>query len=205
MPRRSRMIVKRAVDVVGAIGAGVLLSPIIVGIVVSQIGLKGSVLFVQGRPGRFGEPFTIYKFRTMTDDRCPDGELLPDSSRITPIGQLLRRWSLDELPELWNIVKGDMSLVGPRPLLLEYMSLYNDEQMRRHEMRPGLTGLAQVSGRNDQSWEERLALDVWYVDHWSLRLDAKILIMTVAKVLTGEGVAAPGSATMPRFEGVKHA
>ena len=196
---------KRAIDVAGAATAGALLLPVLVGAAVAvRLSLGSPVVFRQERPGRQAKPFTLYKLRTMTDQRNDDGELLADSERLTPTGSLLRRWSIDELPELWNVVSGDMSLVGPRPLLVEYLDLYSDEQMRRHEMRPGLTGLAQISGRNDQTWEERLALDVWYVDHWSLWLDMKIIAKTAMKVLLGEGVANPDHATMGRFEGSQH-
>lgn len=199
--RSWRLAMKRALDVAGAIGIGVCLAPVIAGVTLVVTRSSDGVMFTQIRPGLNSRPFKLYKFRTMTDARDADGRLLPDADRLTSIGQTLRRWSLDELPELWNVLRGDMSLVGPRPLLVDYLDLYTDEQMRRHEMRPGLTGLAQVSGRNDQSWETRLALDVWYVDHWSLWLDLKILATTVVKVLSGEGTSSPGHATMPKFEG----
>ena len=159
------------------------------------------ILFRQDRPGRNGEPFQIVKFRTMTDDTAADGSLLTDEERLVEAGRLLRRWSLDELPELFNVVNGDMSLVGPRPLLLEYLPRYTDEQARRHEMRPGLTGLAQVSGRNELPWDQRFELDVWYVDNWSMWLDLKILVATLGQVLTGRGVSGQGHATMRPFEG----
>ena len=193
---------KRLLDVVAGSMALVVLSPLIAGIaavVRSRIG--SPILFKQTRPGLNGEPFRIIKFRTMTDDRGPDGELLADEERLQETGALLRRWSLDELPELWNVVSGDMSLVGPRPLLMEYLPRYTDEQARRHEVRPGLTGLAQVSGRNDLPWESRFELDVWYIDNWSMWLDTKILALTVRRVLTGGGVARRGHATMTPFEG----
>ena len=159
------------------------------------------VLFRQVRPGLHGQPFKMVKFRTMTDERGLDGALLPDAQRLTSFGRFLRASSLDELPELWNVLKGEMSLVGPRPLLIEYLPLYTPEQARRHEVRPGITGWAQVNGRNAISWEERFALDVWYVDNHSLWLDLKILWMTVKKVLLRDGISAAGEATMSRFRG----
>lgn len=146
----------------------------------------------------------MYKFRTMTDARGPDGELLPDAERLTPFGRWLRSTSLDELPELFNVLKGEMSLVGPRPLLMEYLPLYTPEQARRHEVKPGITGWAQVNGRNALTWEEKFRLDVWYVDNQSLWLDLKILLLTLKKVLLREGISAAGEATMPRFTGTSH-
>ena len=165
--------------------------------------LGSPVLFKQVRPGLHGKPFKMVKFRTMTDERGPDGALLPDAQRLTPFGRFLRASSLDELPELWNVLKGEMSLVGPRPLLMEYLPLYSPEQARRHEVRPGITGWAQVNGRNAISWADKFALDVWYVDHRSLWLDVRILWLTVRKVLVRDGISAAGEATMPRFEGDK--
>ena len=165
--------------------------------------LGSPVFFRQTRPGRHGKPFEMVKFRTMTDARGPDGQLLPDGLRLTPFGRFLRAASLDELPELWNVFKGDMSLVGPRPLLIEYLPLYSPEQSRRHEERPGITGWAQVNGRNALSWDEKFKLDVWYVDHRSLWLDIKILWLTVRKVLVREGISAAGEATMSKFTGSK--
>lgn len=161
------------------------------------------VLFKQVRPGLHGQPFTMVKFRTMTDERDSVGALLPDAKRLTSFGQFLRASSLDELPELWNVLKGDMSFVGPRPLLMEYLPLYTQEQARRHEVRPGITGWAQVNGRNAISWEDKFALDVWYVDNQSLWLDIKILWMTVRKVLLRDGISAVGEATMSKFTGSK--
>ncbi|OAK61534.1 sugar transferase [Variovorax paradoxus] len=158
-------------------------------------------LFRQARPGLNGRPFLMIKFRTMTNMRGADGELLPDAQRLTPFGRFLRASSLDELPELWNVLRGDMSLVGPRPLLMEYLPLYTAEQARRHEVRPGITGWAQVNGRNALSWEQKFALDVWYVDRRSLLLDLRILWLTVRKVLLRDGISAAGDATMPRFTG----
>ena len=163
--------------------------------------LGSPVLFKQVRPGLQGQPFTMVKFRTMTDERGPDGALLPDAQRLTPFGRFLRASSLDELPELWNVIKGEMSLVGPRPLLMGYLPLYTPAQARRHEVRPGITGWAQVNGRNAISWEDKFALDVWYVDHRSLWLDVRILWVTVKKVLVRDGISAAGEATMPRFTG----
>ncbi|PBI85509.1 putative sugar transferase EpsL [Variovorax boronicumulans] len=148
-----------------------------------------------------GRPFNMVKFRTMTDARGADGELLPDAERLTPFGRFLRASSLDELPELWNVLKGDMSLVGPRPLLMDYLPLYSAEQSRRHEVRPGITGWAQINGRNALSWEEKFKLDVWYVDNCSYWLDIRILWLTVRKVLVRDGISAAGEATMPRFTG----
>ena len=168
-----------------------------------QVGRKlGSpAFFRQTRPGMHGRPFNMVKFRTMTDTRGTDGALLPDADRLTPFGRFLRASSLDELPELWNVLKGDMSLVGPRPLLMDYLPLYSAEQSRRHEVRPGITGWAQVNGRNALSWDEKFKLDVWYVDNRSLWLDIKILWLTVRKVLVRDGISAAGEATMPRFVG----
>jgi lipopolysaccharide/colanic/teichoic acid biosynthesis glycosyltransferase len=165
--------------------------------------LGSPVLFRQVRPGLNGKPFTMVKFRTMTDERGPDGALLPDAQRMTPFGRFLRASSLDELPELWNVLRGEMSLVGPRPLLMEYLPLYTPEQTRRHEVRPGITGWAQVNGRNAISWPDKFELDVWYVDNQSLWLDIKILWMTVRKVLVRDGISATGEATMPKFTGSK--
>jgi lipopolysaccharide/colanic/teichoic acid biosynthesis glycosyltransferase len=159
------------------------------------------VLFRQERPGLGGEPFTIYKFRTMTDERDDHGNLLPDADRLTAFGNFLRSTSLDELPELFNVLKGDMSLVGPRPLLMEYLPRYTTEQMRRHEVRPGITGWAQVNGRNALTWEQKFELDVWYVDHCNLWLDIKILVLTLIKVFQREGISQPGRATVDYFTG----
>ncbi len=165
--------------------------------------LGSPVLFTQVRPGLHGKPFRMVKFRTMTDARDASGALLPDAHRLTSFGRFLRASSLDELPELWNVLRGEMSLVGPRPLLMEYLPLYSPEQARRHEVRPGITGWAQVNGRNAISWADKFALDVWYVDHRSLWLDVRILWLTVRKVVVRDGISAAGEATMPRFEGDK--
>jgi sugar transferase EpsL len=166
--------------------------------------LGAPVLFRQQRPGLGGRPFVIFKFRTMRDRRDAAGRLLADGDRLTPFGRWLRRTSLDELPELFNILRGEMSLVGPRPLLMEYLQRYTPQQARRHEVRPGLTGLAQVKGRNLLSWEERFALDVWYVDHHTVWLDITILARTLATVLAGEGISQPGHATAVEFQGTAH-
>ena len=192
---RSRTLdrsLKRLLDVTLAgtalIAASPLLLPIALGI---RLTMGSPVLFRQQRPGHHGRPFELLKFRSMSEARDEDGELLPPYRRMTWLGSLLRRTSLDEAPELWNIVKGDMSLVGPRPLLLEYLSLYSAEQARRHDVPPGLTGLAQVKGRHSVSWPDKLASDVWYVDHWSLRLDARILLATPRMLLRGDARAVP--------------
>lgn len=159
------------------------------------------VLFRQQRTGLFGKPFTLLKFRTMNEERDPKGRLLPDGERLSGLGRFLRRTSLDELPTLINVIKGDMSLVGPRPLITDYLERYSPEQMRRHLVKPGITGWNQINGRNALSWEEKFAQDIWYVDNWSLWLDLKILARTAGKVLRGHGVSAPGNATMPEFMG----
>lgn len=163
--------------------------------------LGSPVLFKQQRPGLHGKPFYLYKFRTMTDERDENGELLPDHLRLTPFGQFLRKYSLDELPQLFNVLKGDISLVGPRPLLMEYLELYTPEQARRHEVKPGITGWAQVNGRNAISWEEKFKLDVWYVDNRTFWLDIKILFLTVIKVLKKEGINQSEYVTMEKFTG----
>ncbi|MCO5168016.1 MAG: sugar transferase [Planctomycetes bacterium] len=168
-----------------------------------RVGIGRPVLFAQRRPGLHGRPFTVYKLRTMTDARGPDGRPLPDHARLTRLGRLLGSTSLDELPELWNVLRGDMSLVGPRPLLMEYLDRYTPEQARRHEVKPGLTGRAVVHGRNALTWEEKFAHDVWYVDHWTLGLDLRVLLRTAWAVLAREGVSAPGEATMPVFTGTQ--
>ncbi|OWZ83227.1 sugar transferase [Natranaerobius trueperi] len=162
------------------------------------------ILFKQKRPGVNGQPFYIYKFRTMTDEKDNQGNLLPDEQRLTNFGQTLRKYSLDELPEIINVIKGEMSLVGPRPLRMKYLERYNERQFRRHEVKPGITGWAQINGRNQLSWEEKFELDVWYVDNRSFWLDFKILFITVIKVLKREGISAEGHATMPEFIGKNH-
>jgi len=193
---------KRVFDIlIASILLILLLPPLLVLAAVIRFKLGTPILFSQVRPGLNGKPFTLYKFRTMTNTVDADGNLLTDEDRLTPFGQLLRRTSLDELPELWNVLRGDMSLVGPRPLLMEYLPLYTQEQSRRHEVRPGITGWSQVNGRNLLSWDERFILDVWYVDHHSILLDIKILFITSKKVLKREGISAKGEATMPKFKG----
>ena len=192
---------KRLFDVLFAVLTLLLLAlPLLSLIWLVRNKLGGPVFFRQIRPGLHGKPFEMVKFRTMTDERGPDGLLLPDALRLTSFGRFLRSTSLDELPELWNVIKGDMSLVGPRPLLMEYMPLYSSEQARRHEVRPGITGWAQVNGRNAISWEDKFMLDLWYVDNHRLWLDIKILWLTVRKVLVRDGISAPGDATMPMFK-----
>ncbi|MEZ7172927.1 sugar transferase [Sporosarcina sp. OR05] len=195
---------KRIFDIVVSLIALIILSPII-GVTALLIRSKiGSpVLFKQQRPGLNEKSFHVYKFRSMTDERDSEGELLPDDVRLTSFGKLLRKLSLDELPQLLNVLKGDMSFVGPRPLLMEYLPLYNERQARRHKVRPGITGWAQVNGRNAISWEEKFELDVWYVENRSFWLDIKILFMTVLKVFKSEGISQDGQATMSKFEGTK--
>lgn len=193
---------KRVLDSVFAAVAIVLLFPLfalVSAIVYFSIGKP--VLFKQERPGKHGRIFKFYKFRTMTDQRDASGALLPDAQRLTPTGQFLRTASLDELPQLFNILKGEMSFVGPRPLLVEYLPLYSKEQSRRHSVTPGISGWVQVNGRNSLSWEEKFQLDTWYVDNWSLWLDLKIIFMTFFKVVKREGISQEGHVTMPRFEG----
>jgi len=194
--------IKRVVDIVGASVGIILLAPVMLAVALLVLLTMGRpVLFRQQRPGLRGKPFTLYKFRTMRDARTASGELLPDDLRLTTFGKWLRSTSLDELPELFNVLKGEMSLVGPRPLLMEYLPRYSPEQARRHEVKPGITGWAQVNGRNALTWEEKFRMDVWYVDHWNLWLDMKILLLTIWKVLKREGISAEGSATMPVFTG----
>jgi len=197
-----RRVGKRLFDVIASAVLLIVLSPLMLVIAaLVWVNLGTPVIFKQVRPGLHGRPFTLYKFRTMTDARDENGRLLPDEQRLTKFGRFLRSTSLDELPELFNVLKGDMSLVGPRPLLMEYLPLYTPEQARRHEVRPGITGWAQVNGRNAISWEEKFKYDVWYVDNWSLWLDLKILFMTIVAVLRRNGISAEGHATMPVFRG----
>lgn len=197
-------LAKRTFDLFIALLGGLALVPVflIVAILV-RLKIGSPVFFTQTRPGLNGKPFKMIKFRTMTDERDVDGNLLPDDIRLTRFGKFLRSTSLDELPELWNVLKGDMSLVGPRPLLMEYLPLYNDAQARRHEVRPGVTGWAQVNGRNAISWEQKFEYDVWYVDNHNLWLDIKILFLTVKKVFVREGISAANDATMPIFKGTQ--
>lgn len=193
---------KRAFDIIVVIVGVLVLWPLVlILILLVSIKLGSPVFFRQTRPGLHGKPFTMIKFRTMTDARNAQGNLLPDDQRLTPFSKFLRSSSLDELPELINVFKGEMSLVGPRPLLMEYLPLYTPEQARRHEVRPGITGWAQVNGRNTISWEEKFKLDVWYVDNQSLWLDLKILWMTLAKVFRREGISQEGQATASKFTG----
>lgn len=193
---------KRVLDLLLTIGSAPIWAPLFV-VVACFVRLKlGSpVFFHQVRPGKDGRPFTMLKFRSMTDARDQEGNLLPDADRLPAFGRFLRATSLDELPELWNVVKGDMSLVGPRPLLMDYLPLYSARQARRHDVKPGITGWAQVNGRNALSWDEKFELDVWYVDNRSVLLDMKIIMLTLAKVVKREGITADGSATMERFRG----
>ncbi len=193
---------KRTFDFILAAAAMIVLSPVLIALAAAIRWKLGSpVLFRQQRPGLNERPFNMLKFRTMTDAHGADGVLLPDSDRLTRFGRFLRASSLDELPELMNVLKGDMSLVGPRPLLMQYLDRYTTEQARRHEVRPGITGWAQVNGRNAITWEEKFKLDVWYVDNWSLWLDIKIIAMTIWKILKREGISQPGQATMEEFKG----
>jgi lipopolysaccharide/colanic/teichoic acid biosynthesis glycosyltransferase len=195
-------MLKRALDLLIACSAFILLLPVILVVaVLVRIYLGGPILFTQVRPGLGGKPFKMIKFRTLLDLRDDNGELMPDSQRITRFGQLLRASSLDELPELWNVITGEMSLVGPRPLLMEYLPLYSSEQMRRHDVRPGITGWAQVNGRNAISWEDKFTLDVWYVDNQSIWLDIKIIFLTLKKVIIREGISGAGEVTMSKFTG----
>ena len=195
---------KRLFDLALTLPAVIVLAPVLTLIAfLARINLGSPVLFAQKRPGFGGKPFWLYKFRTMTDARDAKGELLPDAERLTRFGRFLRSASLDELPELFNVLKGDMSLVGPRPLLMQYLERYTPEQARRHEALPGITGWAQVNGRNAITWEEKFKLDVWYVDNQSLPLDIKIIFMTIWKIFKREGINQAGQATMEEFKGRK--
>jgi len=199
-----KLIIKRLIDIFVSLFLLIILSPFLVIIsLIVFVAMGPPVIYKQTRAGFKGKPFTIYKFRTMTNEKDEYGNLLPDEKRLTKMGKFLRSTSLDELPELFNVLKGDMSLVGPRPLLMEYLNYYTEEQMRRHDVKPGITGWAQVNGRNSLSWEEKFKLDVWYVDNWSLWLDFKILFLTLIKVIKREGLSAEGYATMPKFTGSK--
>ena len=195
---------KRLFDATVSLAGLILLSPLLLLLATCiRIKLGSPVLFSQIRPGKDGKPFRMVKFRSMTDARDADGNLLSDAERLPPFGRFLRAASLDELPALWNVLKGDMSLVGPRPLLMDYLPLYSPEQSHRHAVRPGITGWAQVNGRNAISWEQKFTYDVWYVDHRSFWLDIKILGLTVMKVFARHGISAEGEATMPRFTGTQ--
>ncbi len=195
-------MIKRILDITIASTALILLSPVY-WIVAHKVkkNLGSPVLFRQVRPGLHGKPFEMIKFRTMKDALDTDGNPLPDSERLTPFGKMLRATSLDEMPELWNVIKGDMSIVGPRPLLMEYLPLYNSEQAKRHNVRPGITGYAQVNGRNAISWETKFELDTWYVENQSLWLDFKIMLKTIKKVIAKDDISAEGEATMSKFTG----
>ncbi len=202
MNGRSHFPVKRLFDVIVSALALLFLSPLLsLLVLLVRVKLGSPILFRQERPGLGGKPFTLIKFRTMTSATDTQGNLLPDSQRLTPFGKFLRASSLDELPELWNVVKGEMSLVGPRPLLMQYLPLYTPEQMRRHEIRPGITGWAQINGRNNVSWEEKFEMDTWYVDNHSLKLDLIILWQTITKVLRRTDINQAGSATAEKFMG----
>ena len=195
---------KRLFDIVASASGLIILSPVFLILVyLIRKNLGSPVFFTQERPGKDGKPFKMIKFRSMRDAVDKDGNPLPDSERLTDFGKKLRATSLDELPELWNVLKGEMSLVGPRPLLMHYLPLYNDFHNRRHEMKPGVTGWAQVNGRNAISWDEKFAHDVWYIDNFSFWLDIKILFLTVKKIFVKEGISAEGEATMPYFTGNK--
>lgn len=196
------MMLKRVFDIFCSTLALLLFWPVLLILhVLVRVNLGSPALFRQQRPGLHGRPFMIVKFRTMLDAVDAAGKPLPDEARLTPFGRLLRASSLDELPGLWNVLKGDMSLVGPRPLLMEYLPLYSPEQFRRHEVRPGITGWAQVNGRNAVTWQERFAMDVWYVDNRNFWLDLRILLLTVRKVVVREGINEKGQATMSKFTG----
>lgn len=197
-----RNFIKRALDIILSFIILALCSPIlIVTYILLVIANKGEAFFIQRRPGKNGEIFEIIKFKSMNDKKGPDGKLLPDSERITKVGQFVRKTSLDEIPQLFNVLKGDMSLIGPRPLLIQYLPLYSEEQRKRHNVRPGITGWAQVNGRNTVPWPRRFALDVWYVNNMSFLLDCKILWMTVLKVIKRDGISSETSATMEFFTG----
>ena len=199
---RGFVYIKRFIDLSLGISLLIIVSPIIMIVaILVRLKLGSQILFKQQRPGLHGKPFYVYKFRTMTDQRDENGRLLPDEVRLTPFGKFLRKFSLDELPQLFNVIKGDLSLVGPRPLLMEYLERYTLEQARRHEVKPGITGWAQVNGRNAISWEEKFTLDVWYVDNRSFWLDLKILWMTFLKVIRTDGTSHAEHATMPEFLG----
>ena len=193
---------KRFIDIVGATAGLIFFSPILaIAALLILLRMGAPILFRQIRPGLQGRPFQMVKFRTMLDATDRNGNPLPDAERLTGLGKYLRSTSIDELPGLWNVLKGEMSLVGPRPLLMEYLPLYSPEQSRRHQVRPGVTGWAQINGRNALSWDDKFALDVWYVDNQSLGLDAKILWLTMRKVVKRDGISADGEATMPKFTG----
>ena len=193
---------KRILDITfSAVGLALAAPVILVVALLIRATLGSPILFAQRRPGLDGRPFVLYKFRSMTDARAHGGEPLADEARLTKVGSWLRKLSLDELPQLWNVLKGDMSLVGPRPLLMEYLPLYDSRQARRHDVRPGITGWAQVNGRNAITWEQRFELDLWYVEHLSFKSDMKILALTLLRVIRPHGISEPGAATMSKFTG----
>ncbi|GAA6177808.1 sugar transferase [Sulfitobacter pacificus] len=195
-------MIKRLFDIIGSLFGLIVFSPLLLVLYLAiRRDMGAPVLFRQIRPGKDGKPFEMVKFRSMRDAVDTDGNALPDAERLTPLGRKLRSSSADELPELWNVLKGEMSLVGPRPLLMEYLPLYSPTQARRHDVRPGVTGWAQINGRNALSWNEKFALDVWYVDNQTLWLDLRILFLTIRKVLVRDGISAEGDATMPKFTG----
>jgi sugar transferase EpsL len=194
--------VKRTVDLLVSVAVLTVFSPVLFAIgILHYIVMGNPVFFRQQRPGKYGRPFALYKFRTMADKRDAQGHLLPDGERLTQLGRLLRLLSLDELPQLWNVLRGDLSLVGPRPLLMQYLDRYSYEQARRHDVLPGITGWAQINGRNAITWKQKFDLDVWYVDHWSIWLDLKILALTINQVLRRHGISQNGHATAPEFQG----
>jgi lipopolysaccharide/colanic/teichoic acid biosynthesis glycosyltransferase len=200
--RALQRALKRVADAIAAAAGLILLSPVLLAVAIAIRWKMGSpVLFRQTRPGWKERPFELLKFRTMADLRDAQGNLLPDRERLTPLGAFLRRSSLDELPQLWNVLKGDLSLVGPRPLLMEYLPRYDEFERRRHEVKPGITGWAQIHGRNELTWERKFELDVWYVDNWSVWLDLRILTRTVRAVVRREGISQAGHATMTEFQG----
>ena len=202
MTRDQQLRIKRLIDLAGAAAGLLVAAPAMAAAAVAvRVSMGAPVFFRQERPGLGGRPFRLFKFRTMSDARGPDGNLLPDDERLTAVGQFIRSTSLDELPQLLNVLRGEMSLVGPRPLLMRYLARYNPRQARRHDMKPGITGLTAVRGRNALTWAEKFEFDVQYVEQWSLALDAKILLQTVGKVLNRGGVSSDGHATMPEFLG----
>ncbi|WP_083849188.1 sugar transferase [Bacillus timonensis] len=197
------MILKRILDLLGALFILFIFSPIIIALsIIIKIKMGSPIIFKQTRPGLHGKPFNIYKFRTMIDKRDEYGKMLPGKYRLTKIGVVIRKYSLDELPQLFNVIKGDLSLVGPRPLLPEYLSLYTKEQARRHEVKPGITGWAQINGRNAIDWDKKFELDLWYVNNQSIWLDLKILLLTIKKVIKKDGVSAKEHYSMERYKGV---
>jgi sugar transferase EpsL len=200
-----KLVIKRAIDILLSVSALLLLWALMAAITIAIRWFDGRpVLFRQTRLGYKGRPFTLLKFRTMSDRRDAQGQPQSDRERLKPLGRLLRELSLDELPQLWNVLRGEMSLVGPRPLLIQYLERYSAEEMRRHEVKPGITGWAQVNGRNATTWPERFVLDLWYVEHWSLWLDARILLQTFWQTLKRSGISQPGHVTMPEFSGNEH-